>query len=161
MHLMGTNQARFWHTLAMACPSSHHLDLFHHNLDIPWTTPMPCANPRSPRGQLTQQPQIKERIAANERSEPITSVIEARDSNGNSITTTTVTTASTSVTTEVHYQPLSGQVYYLVNVKSGTTLSLSAADNRSIVGSIHRGLDEQVCVLEGAWVLTKQFRSGE
>ncbi|KAI0317945.1 carbohydrate-binding module family 13 protein, partial [Amylostereum chailletii] len=37
----------------------------------------------------------------------------------------------------------SGQVYTLLNCKSGTALGLSGLDSRSIVGSIPRGLDEQ------------------
>ncbi|KAI0033336.1 hypothetical protein K488DRAFT_37086, partial [Vararia minispora EC-137] len=46
-----------------------------------------------------------------------------------------------------------GQIYFLVNDKSGTVVGLSAADQRSIVGSTHRGLDEQ-------WRLERQRSSG-
>ncbi|KZV64092.1 carbohydrate-binding module family 13 protein, partial [Peniophora sp. CONT] len=47
----------------------------------------------------------------------------------------------------------SGQVYYLVNEKSGTVLSLSALDARSIVGAGVRGFDEQ-------WRVEQQKNSG-
>ena len=52
--------------------------------------------------------------------------------------------SNTLTTTAVRWEPLSGQVYYLVNEHSGTVVSLSALDGRSIVGTSTRGFDEQV-----------------
>ena len=93
-------------------------------------------------------PPVKGYLIGAAESGPAIGEIEAR-AEGGTVTTMTMTTASTNAMTTVHYEPLSGQVYFLVNDKSGTVLSLSAADQSSVVGSIHRGLDEQVCSHEG------------
>jgi hypothetical protein len=119
------------------------LDLFHqHSL---WTSAKPHPCPRSPSKPYFLPSAAKAHPTARTDGVPVHSEIESRDSAGGIVSTITSTTASTSITTNVHYDPLSGQVYALVNDQGGTALSLSAADNRSIVGSVHRGLDEQVC----------------
>ncbi|VDC06170.1 unnamed protein product [Peniophora sp. CBMAI 1063] len=155
------------HILNLTIPPDQTPPLFHQHLNPLWPSALtlppppsptsPTPNPTMPHIPTTVDSLLESNSYYTSNSDsapaPVTNTVKARDAAGGTSVTTTTTTSSTFTATAVRWEPLSGQAYYVVNEESGSVLSLSALDARSIVGAGIRGFDEQ-------WRVEQQKNSG-